>query len=228
MRERVDLISRFIVLLILPLSVFGCSQEITSERQPVVADGQFHAVRFARSSGPAQFTGPNATPAAGAARAATAASSGDFTFWAYTDQDASITVNRVLDDGTVQPYVTLRVPRGALYRRPDGTAFGLRDSILITVTPDPEELRVDLEPTGLVFNPLIPAPFTISYQGANGDFNGDGVVDQLDTYIEQVLLGLSTQVHPGDPWQLIPSINDIINQVLSSNLHHFTGYAVSW
>ena len=53
-------------------------------------------------------------------------------------------------------------------------------------------------------------------------------MDGLDEYITQVLLGLSVQSQPGDPWTTIPSYNDIVNHVVSGALSHFSGYAVSW
>jgi hypothetical protein len=149
-------------------------------------------------------------------------------FWAYTDQAAALMVYVLSDDATWQPYARVNIRRGSLLRRPDGTSFAFRDSIEITMSVDPAALQVQLEPSGLEFNLLVPAQLSIWYQGANPDFNGDGLVNGLDDYITQVLLGVSVQARPGGPWTTIPSYNDIVNRVVSADLRHFSGYAVSW
>jgi len=156
------------------------------------------------------------------------ASDNQASFWAYTDRDQTLTVGSVAEDGSFQPFIDFTVPRGALFRRPLGGLFGLRDSIEISVTWDETALQMNFEPTGLGFNPLIRAHLVVSYQGANPDFNGDGVVDALDEYISQVLLVLQTQRTALDPWSVIPSVNDVVNKTISADLNHFTGYAVSW
>jgi hypothetical protein len=152
----------------------------------------------------------------------------DLRFWAYTDRDAGISIGRAGADGAVQPYLNLIIPRGSLFRRPAGGEFESRDSIEISLSLDQQELRIDLEPGGLVFNPLIPAQLTISYQGANPDLNADGTVNGIDDYIGQVLLGLRTSQGSPERWNPLPSTNDVMNKALSSDLRHFTGYAVSW
>src|SRR5262245_31108205 len=161
MGERARFESYLLVVLLLLVATFGCGGEANGPAAaPVVTDGQFHPVRFAASSAPLS---KGTAGTAGTSQN----QSGDVVFWAYTDRDASVSVNQVLPDGSTQPYATFTVPRGSLFRRPDGTPFGFRDSIAITLTPDTQELRVNLEPTGLVFNPLIPARLSISYQSAN-------------------------------------------------------------
>jgi len=42
------------------------------------------------------------------------------------------------------------------------------------------------------------------------------------------ILGVATRANPADSWTVIPSINDVVDQFVSSDLYHFTGYAVSW
>ncbi|MBI4501862.1 MAG: hypothetical protein HY700_11950 [Gemmatimonadetes bacterium] len=191
------------------------------------AGAPLHLVRWSGAGSPrfAFVRSGSARPAAAGVAAAAATSS---TFWAYTDKDASLTVNVLASDGTWQPFATITVPRGALLQRPDGSLFLGRDSIAITLTPDTASLAVELHPSGLVFNPLVPAQLSISYGEANPDFNRDGVLDSTDEYIKQVLLGVATRNGPLDPWSAIPSINDLVNQRVASDLYHFTGYAVSW
>jgi hypothetical protein len=209
--------------------LLGC-RETANAPAPVNPDGQFHQVDWSTSGSSRQFrfSQRRAQPSSAAAATASVSDGTSASFWAYTDKDAALSVDVLSEDGTWQLYATLTIRRGTLLSRPDGTPFAFRDSIEITMSLDPAALRVDLEPSGLTFNPLVPAQLALSYQGANVDFNGDGLVDALDDYIAQVLLGLSTRAGPDDPWATIPSYNDIVNRVLSANLRHFTGYAVAW
>lgn len=155
-------------------------------------------------------------------------SANQLSFWAYTDQDASAEVFYLSSDSTWQPYVALAVPRGSLLRRPDGTLFAPGDSIQITITLDTAQILVDLEPTGLVFNPLVPAPFKIWYGGTDPDLNGDGAVDALDAYLEQFLMGLWVRRYPSDPWEPVDAIQSLLSKLFTADLRHFSEYAISW
>ena len=203
--------SKYFLLLAVATGWVACRETASSPViPPFAADATVHRVPWSAGSTAPAFP------------------SGSATFWAYADRQTSLTVSALAADGTSQPFATITIPRGALLRRPDGSFFGLHDSVEITLTPDAASLAVELAPSGLVFNPLIPARLTLSYQNANPDFNGDGLVDQTDDYIQQVLLGLSTRTNPTDPWSVIPSVNDVVNQRVTADLAHFTGYAVSW
>ncbi|MBI2403270.1 MAG: hypothetical protein HYW06_06830 [Gemmatimonadetes bacterium] len=181
---------------------------------------------------PRTFAGTATPPGGPAARASPDApqtlSAYLLRFWAYADRDASAEVFYLASDSTWQPYVSLSVPRGALLSRPDGTLFASSDSIEISIALDTAWVLVDLQPTGLVFNPLIPARFSISYAGSDPDYNGDGVVDALDSYIEQVLMGLQVRRYPSDPWEPVDAIHSLLDQLFTADLWHFSEYAVSW
>jgi hypothetical protein len=215
-------------MLIGTLCLLGCRETANAPTPPVSSAGQFHQVRASTSGTSRQFLFTQRPVQVPVAAAAASANADQASFWAFTDRDSRLTVNALSDDGTWQPYATVSIRRGSLLSRPDGTSFAFRDSIEITLSVDPAELRVELEPSGLKLNPLVPAQLSISYEGADPDFNGDGLVNGLDDYITQVLLGVSVQALPGDPWTAIPSYNDIVNRVLSADLRHFSGYAVSW
>lgn len=152
----------------------------------------------------------------------------EVSFWAYQDRDASALVRYQAADGTWQPYVEVVVPQGALFQRPDGSLFAPGDSILVTMTVDSVEIRVDLEPTGLVFSALTPARLTMWYTGADPDFDGDGDVDDLDAYIQESLLGLWLQVTAADPWEAILATHSLSDRRFTAILQHFSGYAVAW
>lgn len=150
------------------------------------------------------------------------------TFWAYTNSASAAEVDYLASDSTWQPYVTLSIPAGALLRKPNGWPFHPVDSIQVTVSVDSNAVLVRLDPTGLQFNPLAMPTLTLSYAGANPDFNGDGVVDSLDQAIEQTLLGVYVQEDPLDPWALVSSVHDVAHKSFVVILQHFSGYAVSY
>jgi hypothetical protein len=100
------------------------------------------------------------------------------------------------------------------------------DSVLITVTIDPDNIKVSLEPTGLLFGE--PGQLQISYGGADGDLNGDGVVDDTDAYIESQLLGLWYREGTNGVWEPIPAVQELADKSFVSALPHFCEYAISW
>ena len=199
---------------------------------PQTTSDALHALRWAPGASPRTFGGVSTQPGGEPARAfpdaPTVLSTQLLRFWAYATRDASGEVFYLASDSTWQPYVSLLVPSGSLLRRPDGTLFAPGDSIEITMAMDTALVLVDLEPTGLYFNPLIPAKFNISYSGSNPDYNGDGLVNFLDTYIEQWLMGLWVRRYPSDPWESVGAIESLLGKLFSADLRHFSEYAVSW
>ena len=152
----------------------------------------------------------------------------EVSFWAYQDRDAWVLVRYQSPDGTWRPYVELVVPSGALFKHPDGSLMAPGDSVFVTMTIDSTQLSVELEPTGLAFSALTPARLTLWYTGASPDFDGNGLVDSLDAYIEQTLLGLWLRVTPEDPWEAILATHSLHDQLFTATLQHFSGYAVAW
>jgi len=199
---------------------------------PEVARTELHTLRWAPSGSPRTFGGVSTPPGGQPTRAFPDApavlSTYALSLWAYTNRDASADVSYLASDSTWQPYVSLSVPSGALLRRPDGSWFTPGDSIEITITLDTALVLVDLQPTGLVFNPLIPARLTMSYNGSNPDYNGDGAVNALDAYIEQFLMGVWVRPYPTDPWEPLSAIQSLLGKAFTGNLRHFSEYAVSW
>jgi hypothetical protein len=148
-------------------------------------------------------------------------------FWARRGERAVIEIRYRETDGSWKPYIRFAIPEEGLYRRPDGSYFGSKDSILISVRVDTTHLLVHFEPTGLVFNPSAPAEFSIWYTGAGDDLDGNGVADGNDEYIRRVLLGVWVQEHPGDPWESVAASHSLDDRVFTALLQHFSGYAVS-
>jgi hypothetical protein len=100
------------------------------------------------------------------------------------------------------------------------------DSVEITVTIDPSAIEVSLEPTGMQFGE--PSHLKISYGGADGDLNGDGIVNAADTQIETHLLGLWYREGSNSDWSQIPAVQSIGDKSFIGELHHFSEYAVSF
>lgn len=129
-------------------------------------------------------------------------------------------------------YFRLDLHQSTLLALGDGTPILEGDTVLITVTLDPVNLRAELEPSGLQFDPAEPAELRLWYTLANPDLNGDGVVNSLDDDIENNDLGI--WMRPGAPesgedWHLLDdAIHDLSAKRFRADLEHFSGYVVAW
>jgi hypothetical protein len=146
-------------------------------------------------------------------------------FWAVRGQERSVQINYVSATGdTTSPFLRLVTVDPAYVPGLGDLAPG--DSVLLTVTVDPQSLKVSLEPTGTLFGD--PAQLQVWYGGADGDLNGDGVVDSTDAYIESQLLGLWYREGADSLWAPISASHSLSDKLLTSALPHFSEYAVSW
>ena len=219
-------IQRLVVLAGLMLFVGACLDGVAP--RPAL-----HFVQWAPGSNP-QFTTvgvlSGGTPSTGgtpALRANTALSLSRYSasFWAVRGQSRSVQINYLSATGdTSQPYLLLTT-REPAYMPGVGT-LAVGDSVLLTVTVDSVSIGVSLEPTGLQFG--TPAQFQIWYTGAQGDFNGDGIVDSTDARIEAQLLGISYHEAASDPWMAIEATHSLGDKSFTAALWHFSEYAVSW
>jgi hypothetical protein len=57
--------------------------------------------------------------------------------------------------------------------------------------------------------------------------NGDGAIDEADSYIETELLGMSYREGADGEWQRIPAIH-MLEESCSTSSSAFSEYAVSW
>ena len=190
-----------------------------------------HFLRWAGSA-PPQFTafGASSAPVGDGALLASlspALSLDRYTasFWAVRGAPRSLQINYMSSTGgTSSPFLRLTTADPAYVPGLGDLAPG--DSVLITVTIDPNNIKVSLEPTGLLFG--APGQLQISYGGADGDLNGDGVVDSTDSYIESQLLGLWYRESADSAWAKIPAVQSLSDKSFTSALPHFSQYAVSW
>ena len=143
-------------------------------------------------------------------------------FWAVRGQARSVQINYSSSIDTVaHPFLTLTVVDPKYV--PGVGNLGMRDSALLTVRVDTATLTVSLEPTGTIFG--TPGQLQISYAGAGGDLNGDGVVDSTDANIEMQLLGLWYREGSTDPWSHLGATQSLSNKSFSYDLQHFSFYA---
>lgn len=152
-------------------------------------------------------------------------------FWAKVGVDRQLQLfyqgNTPADTG--EEFLRLEVANDGLFRRPDGTAFGPNDSILIKVTVvDAKRFWFDFEPSGLQFNPDRPARLKVKYQYANHDFNGDGTINGADAQIEGEL-DLWRREPPDTLWfHVVGSVKFEELDEFDANLFSFSQYAVAW
>jgi len=217
--------------LTLALALVACSESHGPGLEQPLAQGP-HLLRWAGQS-PPQFTAIGGLSGSGVATPGLLRASGPsglslgqyvVTFWAVRGETRWVQVNYLSGSDSTQPFLRLTTfdPTYA----PGVGELAVGDSVLISVTVDSENVKVSLEPTGLRFGE--PAQLQMWYGGANGDLNGDGVVDDGDAYVESQLLGMWCREGPFDEWTRIWADQSLADEVLSGALQHFSEYAVSW
>jgi hypothetical protein len=222
---------RCLVTLGLALLAAGCLDH-TGPQQP---DAQLpapqgpHLLRWAGSAAPRfAATGPIAKGGIPAFSSPGTAGLGldayTATFWAVRGQERTVQISYQSGTDTTYPFLRFTVSDPSYVPGVGELAVG--DSVLISITVDGQDIEVALEPTGLQFG--TPAELEIWYGGANGDLNGDGCVDDDDAYIEQQLLGMWYRETVLDPWTPIPAFQLLADKSFTSQLEHFSQYAVSW
>jgi hypothetical protein len=142
------------------------------------------------------------------------------TFSACKGQDAEGRL--FFNDGTDhegEEFARLTLNSGSLLAHPDGTPFATGDCVNITMTKDPasKDVMVQLEPTGLKFDPVHPAELRLDYGDAEG--------------VDAVILGkvgIWRQEKDGDPFVLIGSAIQTDVLKVRGNLTGFSRYALAY
>ena len=229
------LLSTSLMLCALALACADGTAPLADGEQPTV-EPQLHHLRWANEAGPVQFTA-TAHSAQGEILALESygplAAGGDSTlslatyeaaFWAVQGEEREIRIYYLdAEGGTSHQFFEFEAKQVA--ELPDGSSLASGDSVLITVTVDPDEFVVQMGPAGLQFDN---AEMEFHYGGANGDFNGDGVIDETDAYIQQHFLGIWYQAAPGDPWTELTDRHYPERKEIEADIWHFSGYAISW
>lgn len=225
------------------LAVVSCADTIGPTTEPPLEQGPHH-LRWNRASGPVEFAAAASTPTGELPLAETpqwlqfSKSAGDSlaldkyhaSFWAKRGERRSLQIDyiSIALDGTTKRSPFLEFSVAEPVTDPLGKPIAVGDSILVTATVDPVELVVHLEPSGLQFGLDDPTVLSLWYTGADGDFNGDGVVDERDAQIESQMLGVWYQEGHLSPWEGIPSTQLAAEKRFAAVLEHFSGYAISW
>ena len=148
-------------------------------------------------------------------------------FWAVKGEDREL---ELLYDDSSGPgsdeFLEFEVDADALLQRPDGTFFQEGDSILITVTVDPEgDFLFDFQPSGLRFNPDEPAELEVNFSLADPDVNRDGVVDAEDVALREAL-EVWQQESLGEDWIRLLTLR-IRDDEIRADVGGFTTFAAA-
>ena len=151
-------------------------------------------------------------------------------FWAKVGDGRELHLNyqgaNPADTG--EEFLRFEVPGDALWRKPDGSAFQVGDSILITITViDTSKFLFQFEPAGLQFSSEHPARLKVKYFEADHDFNDDGVEDAADSTIEHSL-DVWKREGPTAVWYRVGSVKFEELDEIDANILSFTEYSVAW
>jgi hypothetical protein len=151
-------------------------------------------------------------------------------FWAKrgADTTAEMYYHRVAGRRDSTVFFSLRLKAKTLARRPDGTAFGDRDSVLITLTlVDARKGIVDCQPSGLRFAADAPARLKINFTEADADLNDDGRVNTVDAALTRAIT-VWRRESPAEPWTRVASRVEVGAHEVEAEIGGFTGYAIAW
>jgi len=224
-------VRRALIPLALTLLVARCADERHPTTGPQTTAPAPHFLHWSDATSP-RFTAVGAISSSGTEDGLQASLSGGISldrytaaFWAVRGEARSVQINYLSSTGdTSYPFLTLTITDPVFVPGQGDLAPG--DSVLVSVTIDPNDIKVSLEPTGTLFGE--PAQLRMSYGGAGGDLNGDGLVDGTDADIETQLLGLWYREGEQSEWARIPASQVVSDKSFISALLHFSEYAVSW
>jgi len=151
-------------------------------------------------------------------------------FYAVAGQDRELRMyyEGAFPGDTGEEFLRFKVPGDGLRRRPDGTAFALGDSILISIKVlNPATFLLEFQPTALVFSADHRAELAIEYRHSDHDFNGDGSVDAADDAIRS-RLDIWQRRPPDTLWYRLGAANYEVYEELEAKIPHFTDHAIAW
>ena len=146
------------------------------------------------------------------------------------DQEVALTFpdNGSTCAGNTHDFLRLRIKGSSLQRLPDSTLIDSGDSVFIYVKwVGSDSILFDLQPTGLLFDPLDPAELRIEYDESGPDLNHDGHSDGEDDVIEQ-RLDIWRQEKPGDPFVRVGTARSEANKEIEAKLNGFSRYAIAY
>jgi len=149
--------------------------------------------------------------------------------WAYRGRNTEAEIFFRKPDGSRgEKFVKLDLADRSLLAYPDGRLFADGDSVLITMrVTDPQRILIELEPSGLRFDPAEPAQLEIRYSHADEDFDNDGDEDEDDAEIERVL-GIWRQASLGAPFVRLGTVRIEDLKELEARLLGFSRLAIAY
>ena len=127
-------------------------------------------------------------------------------------------------------FLRLRLDARSLLRRPDGTAILNGQTVLITVTAvnTASRLEVQLEPSGLRFDPDRPAEMKIEFDECDHDFDEDGTPGDADDRDIESRLSIWRQATAGALWTRLTSRIEVDDDDVEAELVGFSNYALAF
>ncbi len=120
--------------------------------------------------------------------------------------------------GEGEEFARLTLHNNTLLAKPDGSPFGPNECIQITMAlDDPTQVLVQLEPTGLRFNPVAPAELRLQYGEAEG----------VDSTVESQI-AIWRQETAGAPFVQIGSALFKDQTEVEASLFGFSRYALAY
>ncbi|HWC74516.1 MAG TPA: hypothetical protein VG454_11325 [Gemmatimonadales bacterium] len=222
------LVRRSLLILALTLMVARCADQPTGLNSVAAASKAGPQFLTWAGSTP-QFSARSSRPHNGNGRSAAMSpplslDTYQVSFWAVRGEARSVQINYQSSiDQDNHPFLRLTTTDPQFVPGVGELAVG--DSVLITVNIDTTKIGVSLEPSGLQFGE--PSQLQIWYGGANGDYNGDGIVDSTDANVEQQLLGLWYREGEGDQWTHLSASQNLDDKSFTYALPHFCEYAIA-
>jgi len=149
-------------------------------------------------------------------------------FIARRGVNSEIRIRYAVAPGEFEEFVRFRVRDESLLAYPDGRPFAEGDQVEITLRiVDFSRLIVELEPSGLKFNPNEPAELKFKYSHTHPDRDADGDVDAADAQVE-TLLAIWRQAAANQPWTKLVSRVEIEIDEIEADITEFSGYAFAY
>ncbi|MDH5234981.1 MAG: hypothetical protein OEW77_08465 [Gemmatimonadota bacterium] len=225
--------------LLIPASCSDFSLPLAARVQPTgphflrwapTADLQFEVIGAAEVGAAFKRGGPLVSLVGGESGAASASTglapaldAYAVTFWAVEGRERTVQINYI-SGGVKAPFLSFTA------REPDWVPgrgdLQSGDSVLITIRLDSLTVGAHFEPEGLKFDKA--STLKIWYGGVSGDLNGDGLVNNYDTYIESNLLGMWYRGTSTSAWQQYNATKSLAEKSITTTVWHFSDYAVSW
>ena len=128
-------------------------------------------------------------------------------FYAKKGVDSEVKI--WFEDSQGQPgeeYLVFKVKQNSLLALPDGTPIPIGDSVLITITADPDSVLFTFEPKGLEFDPSDPAKLKIEYAEVGDDFDEDGIGGDPEDQVIEDSLSIWRQPDLGEDFVRLESV----------------------